>query len=618
MENPIAQGKYPFRLFLLLFFPMALLILGGTWYVGQDRIEDELELIRAKEIGYVVMGVRRLDDELRLPLHQLHTLAAQPAVRQAIDRGDAASLRGLEQAFSDFIAQAWAYDKVRWIDETGRERVRVNNLDGQPQAVDGADLQDVAERYYYREAMRFRPGQYYISPLDLNVEHERVSLPHKPVLRLATPVAGSDGRARGILLLNVAARDMLDVFTQSLIDARDHAMLVNSEGYWLRSPNAEDEWGFMLGRSETLGSRYPAAWKAISAIPSGQVELEDGMWTWSTVYPLKVEGRWDVADTPYWLVISHLPDNRLAMIGSQAWSTVGSAAVILLLLFGAVAAWLARALAGRTLAQVETTRALAEADAAKRHNEMLERFHMVVEANANGLLAIDAQGRIVLANPALERMFGYERGELLSLPVEILLPESARTGHFAMRRDYQRNPESRPMGMGRDLMGRRKDGSVFPVEISLSPFIEHGEQYVDAVVVDITERKHAETLMRKREAHLRLLIESNPNGIVVLDEAGRIEMTNPALDGLFGYAPGELPGQPVESLVPEDDRERHVQMRERYLQNPVPRPMGAGRRLHGRRKDGSRFPIEVSLASFRDEGRLYVQATVAGIAEEAM
>ncbi len=614
MENPIPQDKFPYRLFFLLFGPVALLILAGAWYVGQDRIEDEMGLIRADEIGSVVMGVRRLDDELRLPLHQLRTLVQQDAVRQAIDLGGADGQQGMADAFSGLIAYTWVYDKVRWIDETGRERVRVNNEAGRPQRVAEGGLQDLADSYYVKNTLQLKPGQFYISRLDLNVENGKVDIPYKPMLRLATPVEDSAGRPRGILVLNVAARDLLNVFTESLVEARDHAMLVNSDGYWLKSPNSEDDWGFMFDREETLGSRSPAAWKAISDIPSGQIEAADGLWTWSTVYPLKVEVHREVADTPHWLVVSHLPSNRLALVSRGAWNTVGSSGLVLLSLFGILAAWLTRALAGRTRAEVETAKAHVETEAANRQSEVLKRFHLVVEANANGLLAIDAQGRIVLVNPALERMFGYASKELLGLPMDILLPETARSRHVGQRQAYVRSPLARPMGTGRDLYGRRKDGSIFPVEISLSPFTENGEQYVDAVVVDITERKQTETLLRKSEAHLQMLVHSNPNGLLVVDEEGHIDLANPALERLFGYESGELLGQPVECLVPEAAQAGHQGLRRQYLQDPVVRPMGAGRRLHGRGKDGSTFPIEVSLASFTEEGRVFVQATIVGTA----
>jgi len=486
MENTLAKGESPLRLFLLLFLPVVVLIVGGAWYVGHDRIRSELDLIRTDEIGTVIMGVRRLDDELALPLRQLRALVDVTAVRQALQGG--AATQGMQAVFSDLIANTGLYDKIRWVDETGQERARVNDVQGRPEVVATEALQSIASSYYFVNAMKLKPGQVYISPLDLNVEQGKVSVPHKPMLRLATPVRDGSGHARGVLILNVSARQLLDAFTESLVEARDHAMLLNSEGYWLKSPDSTDEWGFMFQRKQTLGSRDPEAWKAISGIPSGQVETATGLWIWSTVYPLKVTDKRDVADLPHWLVVSHLPKGQLDLIGASVWPQVGGIALILLLLFGGIAAWLTRALAGRTQARVEAARAHAEAAAAHRLNESLERFHLIVEANVNGVLAVDSQGHIVLANPALERMFGYAPKELLGKPMDILLPEANRARHAEYRADFMKAPSARPMGAGRELTGRHKDGSVFPVEISLSPFTENGEQFADAIVVDLSGR----------------------------------------------------------------------------------------------------------------------------------
>lgn len=615
MEPVRLQGQNPSRLFLMIFLPFLALIIGGAWYVGSERIEGELSLIRANEIGNVVMGVMRLDDELHLPLRHLRTLSEEPALSDAIN-GRGEDGRALEGVFANLVSYAVGYDKVRWIDESGKERVRVNNVAGQAKAVPASELQDVAESYYFKAAMKMKPGQIYISPLDLNVERGKVESPYKPVLRLATPVQDKQGRPRGVVVLNIAAKDLLDAFTKSLVDARDHAMLLNSDGYWLRGTNSDDEWGFMFKDDmKTLAKRNAAAWKAISAIPSGQEELADGLWTWSTVYPLKAEPSAEIPSIPSWLVVSHVSNQQLDLVKNSARSMAAGIAAVLLLIFGLLSIWLAKAQVGRTRAVVEAAKAQAKEAASRRMVEMLERFQLMVEANASGLLVIDSQGRIAHANPALERMFGYAPGELTSRQMEILLPEGRQPDHVAMRDSYMKKPVARPMGTGRDLTGRRKDGSLFPVEISLSSFTENGEKFVDAVVVDITRRKETETRLRRREAHLELLIRSNPNGMLVVDPDGLIELTNPALEQLFGYQPGELIGKLVEDLVPEAARGRHHELRAQYLSDPAPRPMGAGRNLRGQCKDGSTVPIEISLASFQEDGRVCVQATVVRVTE---
>jgi PAS domain S-box-containing protein len=305
----------------------------------------------------------------------------------------------------------------------------------------------------------------------------------------------------------------------------------------------------------------------------------------------------------------------LAPVRQDAWQAVAIVALLVLAVFGFLAAKLALAMVGRNCAEVAAVKAHAEAEAAKLLCEAQERFHMVVQANANGLLVVDTAGRIVMANPALESMFGYAKDELLGQPLEILLPESARrehAGHFAA---YLRAPVAKPMGAGRDLHGQRKDGGVFPVEISLSPFTENGKQYVDAIVADISERKRIETLHLQGEARLQLLVQNNPNGMLVVDAQGRIVMANPALEKMFGYAKDELLDQPLGILLPETANDQHERQVASYMRSPIAKPMGTGRDLRGRRKDGSVFPVEISLSSFTEDGKQYVDAIIADISE---
>jgi PAS domain S-box-containing protein len=486
------QNRFSFRLFFLFFVPAMLLVLACAWYVGHDRIRGELGLVQAEEIDNVVLGVRRLDRELQEPVRHLLTLASEDALRQAVSSPSGNATEALAAVFMNLISYNPRYDQIRWIDETGMERLRVNNVGGRPLRVANDKLQDKAGRYYFKRSMQIKPGQVYISPLDLNMEDGKIEVPYRPVLRIATPVHAAAGHPRGVIVINVAAIHLLDGFTESMGNKRDHAMLLNKEGYWLRSPITADEWGFMFGRPVTLGKRYPDAWKVISSRPADQVELGDGLWTWSTVYPVKLGADSDMRDIPEWLIVSHLPPGELATIRNNVWKPVMVVALIVITVFGFLTAWLARAVAERNRSRIAAARAETEAEAAKTVSKAQERYQMVVKANVNGLLVADREGNIVLTNPALEQMFGYKPDELLGQPLERLVPETAHGQHRKWRATFMQDPRARPMGMGRVLTGRRKDGSLFSIEVSLSPFTEGDQQYVGAIVCDTSSRKPAD------------------------------------------------------------------------------------------------------------------------------
>jgi PAS domain S-box-containing protein len=126
------------------------------------------------------------------------------------------------------------------------------------------------------------------------------------------------------------------------------------------------------------------------------------------------------------------------------------------------------------------------AEALARQREVL------IETDPNGILVVDAEGRIQLANGQVTKLFGYGRDDLMGQPVEILLPERYRRGHVGLRAEFSEYPTNRPMGAGRELYGLRKDGSEFPVEIGLASFLEGSRELILATVIDISARKVAE------------------------------------------------------------------------------------------------------------------------------
>ena len=135
-----------------------------------------------------------------------------------------------------------------------------------------------------------------------------------------------------------------------------------------------------------------------------------------------------------------------------------------------------------------------------------DRFWSLLDAAPDAILEVDHTGCITLVNALAEKLFGYSREELMSASVDMLVPESLRNGHAAHRKAYAAEPRTRPMGVGHTLQGKRKDGSLFPVEISLSPIQHNGDLRVIAIIRDVSERKHAELQLRQeRERYTKEL-----------------------------------------------------------------------------------------------------------------
>jgi len=140
---------------------------------------------------------------------------------------------------------------------------------------------------------------------------------------------------------------------------------------------------------------------------------------------------------------------------------------------------------------------------------MLYQAHIasVFENATEGIILTNRAGNIVMANPAAEKTFDYAKGELIGQPIEILIPDKVKPHHHQLRDGFYQKPSNRVMGQGRDLHGRKKDGTGIPVEVSLSHYRRDGELFVIAFIVDITQRKEIENSMLKQKAELEKITD---------------------------------------------------------------------------------------------------------------
>ncbi|WP_373388792.1 PAS domain S-box protein [Pseudomonas alcaligenes] len=301
-------------------------------------------------------------------------------------------------------------------------------------------------------------------------------------------------------------------------------------------------------------------------------------------------------------------DWQLRVSSTPAYeATVSNQSLPISLVTGLLASLLLSLLVGGFLYLRERALVASEGQS-QRLRESEGRFRLVVEASPNAIVLVDGQGRVVMVNRQTEQMFGYERSELLGQPVERLLPEGSRHGHVGLRQAYHQAPEHRRMGGNRELFGQHRDGRLIPVEVGLSPIRSGQETLVQAVIIDISERRAA-------EERFRLVVEASPNAIVLVDGPGRVAMVNRQTEQMFGYSRDELLGQPVEKLLPESMRALHPKLREGFLKDPTPRRMGSNRELFGQHRDGRLIPLEVGLSPLRSGDDLLVQAVIIDISE---
>jgi len=251
---------------------------------------------------------------------------------------------------------------------------------------------------------------------------------------------------------------------------------------------------------------------------------------------------------------------------------------------------------------------------AERHLAQMEgRYRGLLEAAPDAMVVVNQVGEIVLLNVQAEKRFGYRRDELVGQKVtniiaegfaERLISDGTRTAAEAL---------AQQIGTGIELIGLRKDGTEFPIELMLSPLENSDGILVTAAIRDITVRKQAEAHLAQMEGRYRGLLEAAPDAMVVVNPAGEIVLLNVQAEKRFGYHRDELVGQQVTNIIPEGFAERIVSDGTRTASEALAQQIGTGIELVGLRKDGTHFPIELMLSPLENSDGILVTAAIRDI-----
>ena len=230
-------------------------------------------------------------------------------------------------------------------------------------------------------------------------------------------------------------------------------------------------------------------------------------------------------------------------------------------------------------------------------SEAEHRFQVLMDAAPDAMVVVDQGGKIVLVNTQTERLFGYQREEILGLDMEVLIPERLREQHRLHRKGFFAQPHVRPMGAGLELFGVRKGGGEFPVEVSLNPVETREGVLVASAIRDITERK----LVEESRFRLAAIVESSDDAIISKNLDAVVVSWNAATEHIFGYTEQEAVGRPITILIPSGLREEENKILER---------LRAGERIDHYEtvrvtKAGKEVNVSLSLSPVKDSaGRI--------------
>lgn len=450
----------------------------------------------------------------------------------------------LELIFKTILQSKSAYLKLRFIDARGQELVVVGREDNKIIVYSGNQLQNKSQRTYVKETMKLPKGLVYLSEINLNREFGKVSLPLQEVIRTASPIYNEqNNEVAGLLLITAEIGHELREIQNDVQDKAGKIYITNDHGGYLLHPDSEKTYGFDLGKRYRIQEDFPRL--APLFLPGNK---DSG----AILRPKDIGGENVINFTKIYFDTGK-PARYIAVGITESYKTIVArqtgvlndiiitivlltlASILLAIIFSyhltkpikTITQMMDDYIHQRTssasipLNQNDEIGLLArsyhslldEVDEARANleesNRTLEarvtertkaleaseiRQRSIVDNIVDGLITIDNKGRVTSLNPAAVKIFGYQVDEVIGQNVKMLMPEPYHSEHDEYLESYHQTGNKKIIGIGRDVEGRRKDGSVFPLELAVSEVKVNNQIMFTGIVRDITDRKEMDKM----------------------------------------------------------------------------------------------------------------------------
>ncbi len=485
------------------------------WKVYTDSsIEAKQEAYKQSQSAFLEREHGRFLDQMNTVLSHIDGVARESTVAEMLENPGRVMLSGVEQTFRSLLLGNPNYSQIRWIDHTGRERIRLDQHNMTTTLKKERQLQDRSDRYYTQQALKLSPGKNYISRLDLNVELGKVVVPYEPTIRVIRRLPNaSDGRDSGFLIINVD----LQRFIGSIQNGKDGVFewMVNGDGEWIKGPVDGLEWRFMFNESARIDTRFPGSWNQIREVAASS--FEDGLRGWIIAREINFanQSEYKVATAEKLYLISYTPAERYRQIGHDVLVTFYLSLFILLL--SAIVTYLMilrareqqveliKANTGFELAAQNEERLKEQVEARTRELDQLNRnLEYMVELRTLELQqfqdaldehaivsAADVKGDIIYVNDKFCEISGYSRDELIGRNHRLVRSDEHSPQFY---QNMWATITSGKVWHGEIRNTKKGNSGSYWVQASIVPFKDARGKVVKYVSIrtDITYRKQVE------------------------------------------------------------------------------------------------------------------------------
>ena len=437
----------------------------------------------------------------------------------------------LQTIFKSVIAQKRNYIQVRYIGlgDDGREIVRVDRTGDEITVTPEENLQKKSQETYFQNALLIPKGEVYFSAINLNREFRKVEIPYLPVIRVISPIYNNNNKMKGMLVINASYKNMLTNFVSQLKLSRD-MYIINENGDYLHFKQASQTCDFFINEIDNKAKKIPLIQQVLSEKKQSNTldvaidNLKNLAHYQKIFYDPSKEERFLalVLTTP-----EHATLEQAQKIKQDA-TNLSLLMIIISCIFSAGLSFVITNPIGKIIQGIRgytsgdrsislPTKAKDEIGelassfenmmqtldkSRKTEKDLIVRMQAILDNTVDGLITIDEKGKIESFNKACTTIFGYASTEALGKNVKILMPAPYHAEHDAYLRNYKNTGKKKIIGIGREVLGRRKNGTTFPIDLSVSEVNVHGRTIYSGIVRDITARKKAENALVEANAEL--------------------------------------------------------------------------------------------------------------------
>lgn len=471
--------------FVILF---AVFLFGGWKVYSNTRVAEQVGQ-DTELISYIAARTQR---DFRILANDILALATELEQGELRDGGDLAARDDVADKFMWLARVKENYDKIRIFDPKGGEIFRVNQTTGGPVRVAEGDLQQKGHRPFLQAALQLGPDEFYISPIELNVDFGEVERPLRPVVRALAPVNGPpDNSLRGLVAINMDARPLLEFMEDFFLRERARFHVVSGNGQWIMSPTGENEWSRDLGQGAAFPDRFPEIWRAVNArdiegetlggklVVSGKIRIVP------SDLPKVLQGERPAFPRSAQRFVSHFyvvsiadPPTLAGALGGIPAEGYGIFAALSLALL-VLSAYMARLLEARL-------------SAVGKIEEQALFQQTVLDTMMEALVVIDEKGIVLAINKAGRDVFGYKPEEVIGNKVNMLMNPKDRRDHDQYIARYMKTGRGRIIGKPpREVAGLTKEGREVDLELAVNAVSLRGKRLFVGSLRDITTRKRA-------------------------------------------------------------------------------------------------------------------------------